>query len=136
QYKEYGLILQVRPHAGRDGTIHAQIDLELSQIDPAVRVGDFPGFIKRQTSTAFNVADGEAMALAGLLMRESGRDRAAVPGLGSIPVAGALFRSRRRLQRETELLVIISPRRIEGGAAMPRAQPDQQALIERATQIE
>lgn len=136
QYKEYGLILQVRPHAARDGTIHAEIDLELSQIDPSVRVGDFPGFIKRQTSTAFNVADGEAMALAGLLMRESGRDRAAVPGLGSIPVAGALFRSKRRLQRETELLVIISPRRFDGGVAADRAQPDQQALNDRAAQLE
>jgi len=135
QYKEYGLILQIRPHAGRDGTIHAEIDLELSQIDPAVRVGDYPGFLKRQTSTAFNVADGEAMAIAGLLMRESGRDRAAVPGLGSIPVAGALFRSKRRLQRETELLVIITPRRFEGGVPAA-AWPDQPSLIDRAARIE
>src|SRR5690606_27449488 len=135
QYKEYGLILQIRPHAGRDGTIHAEIDLELSQIDPAVRVGDYPGFLKRQTSTAFNVADGEAMAIAGLLMRESGRDRAAVPGLGSIPVAGALFRSKRRLQRETELLVIITPRRFEGGVPVAN-YPDQPSLIDRAAQIE
>src|SRR5690606_17465327 len=135
QYKEYGLILQIRPHAGRDGTIHAEIDLELSQIDPSVRIGDYPGFIKRQTSTAFNVADGETRAIAGLLMRESGRDRAAVPGLGAIPVAGALFRSKRRQQRETELLVLISPRRFEAGVPSVSPVRDQQALIERASQI-
>lgn len=136
QYKEYGLILQIRPHAGRDGTIHAEIDLELSQIDPSVRIGDYPGFIKRQTSTAFNVADGETMAIAGLLMRESGRDRAAVPGLGAIPVAGALFRSKRRQQRETELLVLISPRRFEAGVPASPPPHDQQSLIERAQQIQ
>lgn len=136
QYKEYGLILQIRPHAGRDGTIHAEIDLELSQIDPSVRIGDYPGFIKRHTSTAFNVADGQTMAIAGLLMRESGRDRAAVPGLGSIPVAGALFRSKRRQKRETELLVLISPRRFEAGVPSTGPAPDQQSLIERARQIE
>ena len=136
QYKEYGLILQIRPHAGRDGTIHAEIDLELSQIDPAVRVGDYPGFIKRHTSTAFNVLDGQTMAIAGLMMRERGRDRSALPGLGSIPVAGALFRSRRRMQRETELLVLISPRRYEAGVPAVQPQHDQQSLIERAAQIE
>ncbi|MFO7324829.1 MAG: pilus assembly protein N-terminal domain-containing protein [Pseudomonadota bacterium] len=135
QYKEYGLILQVRPHAGRDGTIHAEIDLELSQIDPSVRVGDFPGFIKRQTSTAFNVADGETVAIAGLLMRESSRDRAAVPGLGAMPVAGALFRSRRRQQRETELLVLISPRRYDAGIPAAMAPVRQQEMVERAGEI-
>lgn len=135
QYKEYGLILQVRPHAARDGTIHAEIDLELSQIDPSVRVGDYPGFIKRQASTAFNVADGETVALAGLLMRESGRDRAAVPGLGSVPLAGALFRSKRRQQRETELLVLISPRRYEAGVAGGMPPMEQSGMVERAREI-
>ncbi len=136
QFKEYGLILQVRPHAGRDGTIHAEIDLELSQIDPSVRIGDYPGFIKRQTSTAFNVADGEAMAIAGLVMREQGRDRASVPGLGSLPVAGALFRSKRRQSRETELLVLISPRRFEAGVPSQLPAQDQQSLSGRAAEIE
>lgn len=134
QYKEFGLILEVRPVAGRDGAIHAEIDVELSQIDPSIRVGDYPGFIKRQTSTAINVLEGETMAIAGLLMREAGRDQTAVPGLGAIPVAGALFRSKRRLQRETELLVLISPVRFDGGvrSAPPPGQP---GLIERAAEL-
>lgn len=135
QYKEYGLILEVRPQAGRDGTIHAQVDLELSQIDPSVRVGDYPGFIKRQASTAFNVADGDTVAIAGLLMRESSRERAAVPGLGAVPVAGALFRSRRRQQRETELLVLISPRRYDAGVPAVVSQPGQREMVERAGEI-
>jgi pilus assembly protein CpaC len=135
QYKEYGLILEVRPRAGSDGTIFAEVDVELSQIDSAVRVGDYPGFIKRQTSTAFNALEGESLAIAGLMMRERGKDRSAVPGLGALPLAGSLFRSKRQLRRETELLVLISPRRIE---ARPRAlQPEQgqQQLMERADEL-
>src|SRR5690606_3981634 len=135
QYKEYGLILQVRPHAGRDGTIHAEIDLELSQIDPSVRVGDFPGFIKRQTSTASNVADAETVAIAALLLRESSRDRAAVHGLVAVSVAGALFRSRRRRQRETVLLVLISPLRYVAGIPAVMAAVRQQVMVERAGEI-
>jgi pilus assembly protein CpaC len=135
EYKEYGLILEVRPRAGRDGTIFAEVNIELSQIDSAVRVGDYPGFIKRQTSTAINTMEGESMAIAGLLMRERGRDRSAVPGLGALPVAGALFRSNRRLQRETELLVLISPRRVEAGSQLLEPAMDQQQLIERSTEL-
>jgi pilus assembly protein CpaC len=135
QYKEYGVILEVRPRAGRDGAIYAGVDIELSQIDTAVRVGDYPGFVKRQTSTAINALEGETIAVAGLLMREQGRDRNALPGLGAIPVAGALFRSRRRMERETELLVLITPRRFEAGQVMSEPLPDQSSLIERAEQL-
>jgi len=135
QYKEYGLILEVRPRAGSDGTIFAEVDVELSQIDSAVRVGDYPGFIKRQTSTAFNAMEGESLAIAGLLMRERGKDRSAVPGLGALPVAGTLFRSKRQLRRETELLVLISPRRIEARPAALQPERSQQQLIERADEL-
>jgi pilus assembly protein CpaC len=135
QYKEYGVILEIRPRAGRDGAIYAGVDIELSQIDTAVRVGDYPGFVKRQTSTAINAVEGETIAVAGLLMRERGRDRSVVPGLGAIPVAGALFRSRRRMERETELLVLITPRRFDAGVLSTQTQPDQPSLIQRAEQL-
>lgn len=135
QYKEYGLILEVRPRAGSDGTIFAEVDVELSQIDSAVRVGDYPGFIKRQTSTAFNAMEGESLAIAGLLMRERGKDRSAVPGLGALPLAGTLFRSKRQLRRETELLVLISPRRIEARPTALQPERGQRELSERADEL-
>jgi len=135
QYKEYGVILEVRPRAGRDGAIYAGIDIELSQVDSSVRVGDYPGFVKRQTSTAINSLDGETIAIAGLLLRESGRDRTALPGLGRLPVAGALFRSRRSLQRETELLVLITPHRFESGLRGEVPAVEQAQMIQRAGEL-
>lgn len=134
QYKEYGVILEIRPRVGRDGAIFAGVDVELSQVDTAVRVGDYPGFVKRQTSTAINAIEGETIAIAGLLMRERGRDRNAVPGLGSLPLAGALFRSRRSLERETELLVLITPYRFEAGVPLQERRGQSQ-LIERSQQL-
>lgn len=135
QYKEYGVILEIRPRVGRDGAIFAGVDIELSQVDTAVRVGDYPGFVKRHTSTAINALEGETIAIAGLLMRERGRDRNAVPGLGSLPLAGALFRSRRSLERETELLVLITPVRFEAGVMLD-AGPGQVQLIDRSLQLQ
>jgi pilus assembly protein CpaC len=110
QYKEYGVILEVRPKADAAGTIYAEVDAELSQIDDSVRVQSFPGFIKRRSSTAVNLKAGETLVIAGLLARERGRDRQSIPGFGRLPVAGALFSTRHRLARQTELLVLITPR--------------------------
>lgn len=131
QYKEYGVILEARPRADPSGAVYAEVEIELSQLDSSVRVGDFPGFVKRQTSTAFNARDGETIAIAGLVLREQGRDRSGIPGLSSLPAAGALFRSSRRMQRETELVVLITPRRFDGG--IPSADPplEQSHLLER-----
>lgn len=136
QYKEYGIILEVRPRADRSGAIYAEVDIELSQLDAAVRVADFPGFVKRRTSTAINVQSGETVAIAGLVAREKNRGRQGLAGLSSIPLAGNLFASTRREQRQTELLVLITPHGYEAGTATEPAAPNQQQLIERAKSLQ
>jgi len=100
------------------------VEVELSQLDSSVRVGDFPGFVKRRTSTAINVLAGETVAIAGLVARERSRDRQGLPGLSSLPGAGWLFSSTRRQSRESELVVLITPRLL--------GSTDQAARIARA----
>jgi pilus assembly protein CpaC len=137
QYKEYGVILEVRPRTDRLGGIYADIDIELSQLDAAVRVGDFPGFLKRRTSTAFNAQEGETIAIAGLVSRERARDRQSVPGLSALPAVGSLFRSARQLRKESELIVLITPSRY--GTGIPNRDSaiiDQPALIDRAQRLD
>ena len=124
QYKEYGVILEIRPRADRSGAVYADVEVELSQLDSSIRVGDFPGFVKRRTSTAINVLAGETVALAGLVSRERSRDRQGLPGLSSLPAAGWLFSSTRRQSRESELIVLITPRLL--------GKADQQTQIDRA----
>jgi pilus assembly protein CpaC len=137
QYKEYGVILEVHPRAGRDGDIYADVDIELSQLDASVRAGDFPGFIKRRTSTALNAKAGETIAIAGLVSRERSKDRSGVPGLSAIPGLGVLFRASHRMERETELLVLITPRSFEAGLqGNTGVIADQAQLLERARQVD
>lgn len=132
QYKEYGVILEVRPRTDRSGAVYAEVDIELSQLDSSVRVADFPGFVKRRTSTAINVQSGETVAIAGLVAREGSRNRQGLAGLSNLPVAGGLFRSSRKEQREMELLVLITPRGYDTGVVAEPAPADQAQLIERA----
>jgi pilus assembly protein CpaC len=136
QFKEYGMILEVRPRADSTGAVQAEIQIELSQIDTSVSAGDYPGFLKRQTSTAINAMEGETVAIAGMTLLERGRDRAGVPGLSAIPGLGSLFRTTRRLHRETELLVLITPRIHKGGVIGPGDDSGQQQLFERASGLQ
>jgi pilus assembly protein CpaC len=137
QYKEYGVILEVRPRADKTGAIYADIDIELSQMDASVRVGDFPGFVKRRTSTAFNALAGETIAIAGLVSRERSRDRSGIPGLEKLPVLGNLFSTSRRLERETELVVLITPRSFAASApGEPQVDADSSGMLERARRLQ
>ncbi|MEP7312421.1 MAG: pilus assembly protein N-terminal domain-containing protein [Pseudomonadota bacterium] len=131
QYKEYGVILELRPRADSSGAIYAEIEAELSQVDDSIRVQGFPGFLKRRSSTAVNVRAGDTVVIAGLLSLERGRDRQAVPGLSRVPLAGGLFSSRQKRSRQTELLVIITPRTLsESVAGPPDASADQRERID------
>jgi pilus assembly protein CpaC len=136
QYKEYGVILEVRPRAESNGGIYAEVDVELSQVDSSVRVRDYPGFVKRRTSTAINAQAGETIAIAGLLARERSRDRQGIPGLADLPVGSGLFASTKRQQRQTELVVLITPHRFDSGVSDTEyVAPAQKGLVERANAL-
>lgn len=110
EFKEYGVILDVKPVTDRSGVIYAQIETEVSQIDESVRVLGVPGLSKRKTVTELNLREGEVAVLAGLASRTRGREVQQVPGLGSVPMVGGLFRSTQRRESDSELLVLITPR--------------------------
>jgi pilus assembly protein CpaC len=136
EFKEFGVILDVKPVSDRSGTIYAQIDTEVSQVDDSVRVLGVPGFTKRKSVTEVNMREGETIAIAGLVDRSRTKDRTQVPGLGNLPVVGAAFRTTQTRNTETELLVLISPRIVTAQVrpGMLAADPNGDAL-RRADQI-
>lgn len=110
EFKEYGVILDVRPVTDRGGVIYARIDTEISQIDESTRVLGVPGLLKRRSQTELNLREGEVAVLGGLVSRARGRDVQQVPGLGSVPLLGHLFKTNGRRDVESELLILITPR--------------------------
>jgi pilus assembly protein CpaC len=56
EYREYGVILDIKPIADASGAIFARIETELSQIDGAQRVNGVPGLLKRRSTTDVNVS--------------------------------------------------------------------------------
>lgn len=127
-YKEFGVKLNIEPLVGRNGVVRAKVGTEVSAIDSSISTIGGPGLKTRKTDTEFNLYTGETIVLSGLISRESSSDVDKVPFLGDIPILGALFRSKRYENRETELVVFVTPTIIDAKS------PGMKDRIERANE--
>jgi pilus assembly protein CpaC len=109
QFKPYGIKLDILPRVDSSGHVRATIETEVSNIDPSFSTSFGPALLTRRTNTEFNVRSGETIVLSGLIQRDTSNTVDKVPGLGDIPIIGALFRSKRFQNKETELVVFVTP---------------------------
>ncbi|MEB2320031.1 MAG: pilus assembly protein N-terminal domain-containing protein [Pseudomonadota bacterium] len=122
QFKEYGVKFDISPVAGSDGLIRAKVATEISSIDFDVHVKDVPGLLKRRAETEVRLREGETLIIAGLLRQDASGSIDKVPGLGDVPVLGALFRSRMYREQQTDLVVFVTPRFVEDPALEAQAR--------------
>ncbi len=113
-FREYGINLEVSPLVDDSGYIQTRVDVGVSSIDQSVTVLGVPGLLKRTAATEMNVYDGETMVIAGLFSQEDAKIVDKVPGLGDLPILGELFKSREFRNKETELVVLVTPTIIRG----------------------
>lgn len=121
QYIDTGVILKVRPRVTRDGTVFMDIVQEVSSAgevaancDPT-RTQCNPRISTRKLSTEAAIQSGDTIMLAGLIT-DSGTDgHSGIPGLSRIPVVGALFGSKTRNSRRSEVIVLLTPTIVRNG---------------------
>lgn len=113
-YKEFGVRLHFQPRIAGNGEIFLHVAQEVSDLDfnNAVVLSGFriPALKSRKTETSLQLADGQTFVLAGLIDNKVSKEMARIPLLGDIPVLGALFRSTRFRNSETELMVMVTPK--------------------------
>ena len=127
QYKEYGIRLTFLPQLTTRHTVRLHVKPEVSSIDPAngVTLSGFriPALSTRRFETDIELADGQSFVIAGLLDQQVNDDLSRMPGIDSIPVLGALFRSRQRTKSRDELVVVVTPEPVapvDGEAPLPQ----------------
>ena len=116
EFKPFGVRLAFRPIVLSEGRISLQLSTEVSELTSA---GAFtlggtaddalviPALNVRRASSTVELPSGGSMMIAGLLREDTRQNIDQLPGIGSLPVLGALFRSRDYLSGETELVIII-----------------------------
>jgi pilus assembly protein CpaC len=115
EFREYGVILEVKPVVDANEGVSMRVETELSQVDNAQRVAGIPGLLKRRSVTDLNVQTGETVVIAGLIQQQQGTDVGGVPGLSRLPVAGRLFGVRGKRSEDSEVVIFLTPRIVRNG---------------------
>ena len=106
----FALRLSVTPQITEAGTILMTIEIENSQPDFARAVNGVPSVSTQSAKTQTLVADGSTMMIGGIYVDTDSLNIRQVPGLGSIPVIGNLFKNTQTIKSTAELLFFITPR--------------------------
>jgi len=117
-FKKYGVSVKMLPVVLNSQRINLNLNIGVSELSNAADVSlgvpgsttnySIPSLTTRSTNSTVELMDGQTIGVAGLIsdkMRESVNK---FPGLGDLPILGALFRSQSFLHDETELVMFVT----------------------------
>ena len=120
EFREFGVVLKCMPIVLGSGNINVRLNIEVSEPVTSNTLGIttegvsesfiVPTLAKRGAHATVELQDGQTIAVAGLISEHLREIVTKFPGLGDIPVLGALFRSQEFINDETELVIIVTPR--------------------------
>ncbi len=121
-FKEAVLELVVTPQITPDNNIIMDLRVSKDNVGDIISTGGLGGTVPsidtRSVETQVLVANGQTVVLGGIYETERRETINKVPFLGDIPFAGALFRSKQRLDNKAELLIFVTPRILEEGSTI------------------
>lgn len=114
EYKQFGVSLAYTPTVLSDGRISLRVRPEVSQLDYANAItlnagGRVPALTTRRAETTVELGSGQSFMIAGLMQNSHNNNYTKTPGVGDLPILGALFRSNSFQRNETELVIVITP---------------------------
>ena len=129
-FRPYGVKLEFTPVVNPDGTIDLTVAPEVSALDytNSVSISGYtiPALSTRKAQTEVVLRDGQTFAISGLIDQRTTDAYQRTPGITSVPIIGALFKSKNLNHGRTELLVVVTPEIIDpiSSQEMPHA-PEQ-----------
>jgi pilus assembly protein CpaC len=108
-FKEYGVKLSFTPTVKSNGRVGLLVDTSVSEPSGGGAITE------RGAKTTVEIPAGCTLAIGGLLQDNEKHQLAQMPGLGDIPILGALFRSRDYIHEQTELVIMVTPVMAEYG---------------------
>ncbi|MCX5705361.1 MAG: TonB family protein, partial [Candidatus Omnitrophica bacterium] len=122
EYKEYGIIMNIKPRVDDSGRIHLNLGVEVSELQPAVSTAYALAYplTKRNADTELFLDDGQTMAIGGLIKQRTTEDLRKFPWLGDVPILGMFFRQRTTTsgggsgeRGDVELFITLTPRIVD-----------------------
>jgi pilus assembly protein CpaC len=134
EFKKFGVSLNFTPVVLAEGRISLKVMTEVSDLstDNAMTLQSpgstqaltVPSIRTRRAETVLEIPSGGALAMAGMLQEQTRQAANGLPGLMQLPVLGALFKSRDYVNRQTELMVLVTPYIVRAVAQKNLSRPD------------
>ncbi len=133
-FKKFGISLTFTPVVLSEGRISMKVMTEASDLsqDNAITIGvpgtsqtlTIPSIRTRRADTVVEVPSGGAIAMAGMIQEQTKQAINGLPGLMQLPILGTLFKSRDYINRQTELMILVTPYVVRAVAQKDLSRPD------------
>ncbi|WP_084508460.1 type II and III secretion system protein family protein [Mesorhizobium sp. WSM3224] len=124
EFRHFGVSLEFLPTVLNNNQINIRVKPEVSELTSqgAVQINGIsvPAISTRRADTVVELASGQSFAIGGLIRQTVSNNISAFPGLGQVPILGALFRSSSFQKEESELVILVTPYIVRPGSS-----PDQ-----------
>jgi pilus assembly protein CpaC len=137
QFKKFGVGLNFTPVVMSEGRISMKVLTEVSELSnenaltlvQSIGAGQtttltIPSIKTRRAETTVEIPSGGTLAMAGMIHEQTKQQLNGMPGLMNVPVLGALFKSRDFVNRQSELVVMVTPFVVRAVAQKDLSKPD------------
>ena len=110
QYRQTGIILNMRPVVYGDDRIDIEIYQEVSSQEPnRTSAISSPIILNRSVTTQLSLREGTTAVIGGLIQDNYSREQRGVPFIKDVPLVGNAFRSDSIAGSKVELLILVTP---------------------------
>lgn len=140
EFKEFGTKLGFSPQIMDDEKIRLQMNVEVSELDFSSTVSlqgtTVPTLVKTTHQTVTELSDNQTLVVGGLINQRINKVEKRVPFLGRIPVVERAFSRQEFERKDTELMIVVTPRIVEPFEnPVPKKELYQPALVADATSV-
>ena len=128
QFLDSGTTLVFRPYIGDDGFVRMEVHPEDSS--GGLTSSNLPFKSVTEVTTNMMVRDGRTIVIGGLFRESSSTSRAQVPGVGNVPLLGALFRQKTDATQRQEIIVLLTPHVLKDDSSYDRLSDEAKKRME------
>ncbi len=116
RFKNYGIILQLKPVVDGEGRITSSVHAEVSSMTGETVNGQ-PILALRRADSVVTMTSGSTIVIGGLMDSSEQKNVTKIPLLGDIPILGEFFKYTSKTKEKQELIILVTPHIVETGKA-------------------
>ena len=131
--KDIGINLKIKPQISEGDYIRMDINQEISAVKDSKGEASDLVTTKRSAKTSVVVKDKETVVIGGLIQDSEEDTISKVPFLGDIPLLGWLFKTKTKVRKKTNLMILLTPHIVKDAADLAEMTRSQRQLFDESS---